>query len=930
MSDTRRTEIRRGPMALSAGSRLGPYEIVSAIGAGGMGEVYLARDATLNRDVALKVLPAAFMLDPDRLARFRREAQVLASLNHQNVGAIYGFEESSAEHALVLELVEGPTLADRIAQGPIPFDEALPIVRQICDALEAAHEQGVIHRDLKPANIKLRPDGTVKVLDFGLAKLTAPADTAPRLVSGSPTITTPAMTQLGMILGTAAYMSPEQAKGRPADKRSDVWAFGCVLYEMLTARRAFEGEDVSDTLANVLKGEPDWHALPPDTPPSIGRLVHQCLAKDRRHRVADIAVAQFVLSDLAGVATSSGGSGSVASDGRAGPIWRSAWPFAAAVLLTALLVGLAAWRLRPSSAPRRVARFSFARSQGQQATNITRHVVAVSPDGTQLVYLGNNRIFVRSLSEFDAHAIPGTEGDGIVTSPAFSPDGRSIAFHSQNSNAIRRVAVSGGAPVTICSAIAPFGMTWDASGIVAGQGAGGIIRCSPNGGAPERLAAVDEGELAHGPQMLLDGAALLFTIAKAADGPTRWNKARIVVQTMKSGARKTVVNGGTDARYLPTGHLVYALGGIVFAVGFDPARQEVTGGAVPVIEGVGRPAVATGVVQFATSATGTLLYVPGPVDAGATERVLAFADRTGTVTRLPVPPGPYVHVRASRNGARLAIGSDDAKDAIVSIQDLAGTSAMRRLTFGGQNRFPIWSPDNQRIAFQSDREGDLGIFSQRADGTGTVERLTKAQKGQAHLPESWAPDGRHLSFSVSEGSTFSLWMLSIADRKAMPYSHIESREPIGSVFSPDGRWLAYSLTPAGAVGGGLSPSRGVYIEPIPATGERYQIPKQQGLDFHPVWGPKGDELIYVQSAASGLLAAVSVTTQPGVVFGALASLPARVTAGRLSNESRAHDILPDGRFVGMVASTETDSADFSGQMRVVINWFEELEQRVPR
>jgi serine/threonine protein kinase len=922
---------------LTAGTRLGVYEVVHSLGAGGMGEVYRARDAKLNRDVALKVLPAAFMLDPDRLARFKREAQVLASLNHPNIGAIYGFEESATDQALVLELVDGPTLADRIAQGPVSLDEALPIARQICEAIEAAHDQGVIHRDLKPTNIKLRPDGTVKVLDFGLAKaLSADAGTGghagPSGMTQSPTITTPAMTQLGVILGTAAYMSPEQAKGRPADKRSDVWAFGCVLYEMLTGRRAFEGEDVADTLANVLKADPDWHSLPLDVPPSIRTLLQRCLAKDRRHRVADIAAAQFVLSDPANLAASAGARASVPVGARATPIWKSVLLVAGAVLLTTIIVALGASRLQPSSAPPRVARFTITRPQGQLPMNITRHIVALSPDGAQLAYIGNNRLFVRSLSEFDAHAIPGTEADGDITSPTFSPDGRSIAFHSQSSNAIRHVAVAGGAPVTICPAIPPFGMAWDSSGIVAGQGARGVIRCSPNGGAPEQLAAVDEGELAHGPQMLLDGAALLFAIAKAADGPTRWDKARIVVQTMKSGERKTVVNGGTDARYLRTGHLVYAVGGIVFAVGFDPARLEVMGGAVPVVEGVSRPAVATGVVQFATSSTGTMLYVPGPVGGGTTGRAVALADRAGTVTRLPIPPGPYVHVRASRDGARLAIGSDDGKDAIVSIQELAGTSAMRKLTFGGQNRFPIWSPDGQRIAFQSDREGDVAIFTQRADGNGPAERLTTAEKGAAHIPESWSPDGTRVSFSFVKDPIFSLWTVAIADRKATPFGGVESREPIGSVFSPDGRWIAYGSTPAGAVGGGISPSRGIYIQPVPATGARYQIPKQQGLDFHPVWGPKGNALFYVPSAASGLLAAVSVTTQPGVMFGPPASLPARVTGSVLSNQARAYDILPDGRFVGLVGATDTDASDaaFSGQMRVVLNWFEELKRRVPR
>ncbi|MEO6236910.1 MAG: hypothetical protein ABIQ52_07895 [Vicinamibacterales bacterium] len=440
--------------------------------------------------------------------------------------------------------------------------------------------------------------------------------------------------------------------------------------------------------------------------------------------------------------------------------------------------------------------------------------------------------------------------------------------------------------------------------------------------------------MAGEPQILLDGAALLFTVAKVADGATRSDKAQIVVLTMKSGVRKTVVSGATEPRYLPSGHLVYALGGIVFAVPFDPARQEVIGGAVPVIEGVGRLANLSGAAQFATSTTGTLLYVPGPADTATTERALALADRAGTVTRLPIAPGPYVHVRASRDGARLAIGSDDGKEATVSIQELSGRNAMWRLTFGGQNRFPIWSPDGQRVAFQSDREGDPGIFSQRADGNGPVERLTKAEKGEVRVPESWSPDGGHMSFSVLKDSRFSLWTLAIDDQKATPFGGVESREPIGSVFSPDGRWITYSSHPIAGIGntggGGLSPNRGVYLQPFPATGARYQIPKQQ-LDFHPVWGPKGAELFYVPTAASGVMAAVSVTTQPSVVFGARASLPARVTASRLSGETRAYDMLSDGRFIGLVAPSEPDSSTalLSGQMRVVLDWLEELKARVP-
>jgi serine/threonine-protein kinase len=921
-------------MTLTAGMRLGPYEIVCALGVGGMGEVYRAHDAKLKRDVALKILPEAFTLDPERLARFRREAQVLASLNHPNIGAIYGFEESDGGQALVLELVDGPTIADRIASGPIPIEEALPIARQICEALQAAHEQGVIHRDLKPANIKLRPDGTVKVLDFGLAKALGPAEAGHQRraeviggvrlqpdLTASPTITTPAMTQMGVILGTAAYMSPEQAKGQPADKRSDVWAFGCVLYEMLTGTRALEGEDIADTLANVRKMDPDWLALPPAVPPALRALIQRCLARDRRQRIADLSVAQFVLGDPAILAPSQG----AARTRR----WKSAVPVAAAVLLTAMLVGAGVWRLKPSGSTPPVARFSFTLPEGQQLSDGTRHSVAISPDGKLIAYVANNRLFLRFLSDFDARAIAGAEGTptAAVSAPAFSPDSRSIAFF-QTDGSVKRIAVNGGSAVTVCPAIPPLGITWDSSGIVVGQGARGILRCAPNGGTPEQIATMKEDEQAHGPQMLLDGAALLFTLAKVSDGPTRWDNAQIVVQTMSSGARKTLIAGGTDARYLPTGHLVYAVGGIVFAVPFDPVRQAVTGGAVPILEGVKRT---TGVAQFAISGTGSLLYVPGPTGTATNERALVLADRAGALTRLSVLPGPYTYVRASRDGARLAIVSDDGKEAIVSIQELAGASAIRRLTFAGQNRFPIWSPDGQRVAFQSDREGDLAIFSQRADGTGPVERLTKAQQGEAHVPESWSPDGGHLSFSVVRDAKYALWMLSTEDRKATPYGDVTSAQPIDSVFSPDGRWIAYSWAPVVAPNSGISPNRGVYIQPFPATGVRYQAPRQL-LDFHPVWGPQGNELFYVPGVAIGRIAVVSVTTQPGMTFGSPVTVPARFTAGRFMNEMRAYDILPDGRFISLVQASEPESSGqaATSQFRLVLNWFDELEARVPR
>ncbi len=577
-------------MALTPGARIGSYEVVAQIGVGGMGEVYRATDTNLGRPVAIKVLPEAFAQDAERLARFEREAKTLASLNHPNVAQIYGFEKWSGVHALVMELVEGPTLADRIAEGPIPIDDALSIGKQIADGLEAAHEQGIVHRDLKPANVKVRPDGAVKVLDFGLAKALEPADGMSMGASMSPTITTPAMTQIGIILGTAAYMSPEQAKGRPADRRSDIWAFGVVLYELLTGRRAFEGDDVSDTLASVLKSEPDWSVLPADVPPAIRTLMQRCLVKDRRHRVADIAVAQFVLAEASALVPA-GTSGSKEQDplhvqreveaavarARRELMWRRVIPVAALVMAT--MFGLGGWILRPTTRPPSVFRFSLSLPEGQTFTATGRRAIAISPDGRQLVYAAIRGLYVRSLSEFQPRVIPGSEAHQTLNSPVFSPDGAAVAFFSDGF--LKQLAVGGGAATTICPASAlPYGLAWDSSGLVFGQAGMGIFRCSANGGSPERVATVNEGEIAHGPQMLPGGEAMLFTVAKASDGSDRWERAQVVVQSLTSGTRKTLIEGGSDARYY-AGHLLYAFGGDVFAVRFDLAQLAVVGGRVP-------------------------------------------------------------------------------------------------------------------------------------------------------------------------------------------------------------------------------------------------------------------------------------------------------------------------------------------------------------
>jgi len=911
-------------MALAPGTRLGPYEVTAQLGVGGMGEVYRATDTNLKRQVAIKVLPEAVAADAERLARFQREAEVLASLNHPNIAGIYGLERADGQTALVMELVEGPTLADRIAQGAIPVDEALPVAKQIAEALEAAHDQGIIHRDLKPANIKLRPDGTVKVLDFGLAKAMEPASalraSAGQALSMSPTITTPAMTQAGFILGTAAYMSPEQAKGRPADRRSDVWAFGAVLYEMLVGRRAFAGEDVSDTMASVLKADTDWGALPPSVPPRVIAVIRRCLQRDPKQRVADVQDVRLALegafdtSPAGGTLTAQPAHATVSR-----PLWRRAIPFAATALIAAVVVGVAAWVTR-SPEPRLVIRAAHALPEGRAFRNVGRNGIAISPDGQRLVYNATGGLYLRTLDALHDRVIAGTE-EGLAN-PVFSPDGQAVAYW-QNGQ-LRRIAVAGGGSVVLAAASNPLGMSWGWNGTILYAQSDGIWQVADSGGEPKLLIKDEASEQLYNPQRLPNSDWVLFS----SYDTTAVGEARVEAASSTTGERRLLRAASGSGRYVSTGHLLYASEGVLYAVPFDPDRLEATGGPVSIVEGV-RMAFGVPSAWFDVSDTGSLLYAPGLARERGADFSIALADRAGTVTTVGSLRGPYAHTRVSRDGRRLAIDSDDGQEANVWVYELTGTSAIRRLTFGGRNRFPVWSPDGEQVAFQSDREGVPAIFVQRADGTGGVTRLTMPDDGDAHIPESWSPDGKYLSFSTLTGSTYSVWILSVEDGTTTRFGDAESADPTGSVFSPDGRWVAYHARPLGVENG--APDSGVFVEPFPATGTggRNQAPRVS-FDFQPTWSPTNMELFYVPTTASGQLASVRVTNESGLSFGNPDLLPFALTAGRLGGGTRAWDALPDGRFVGLVAGSGDEvSADRPGEVRLVINWFEELKRLVP-
>jgi eukaryotic-like serine/threonine-protein kinase len=891
-------------MPLSAGTRLAGYEILSALGAGGMGEVYRARDTKLDRTVAIKILPEAFAADTERIARFQREARTLAALNHPNIAHVHGLEESNGVSGLVMELVEGEDLAQRIGRGPIPVSEALPMARQIAEALEAAHEQGVIHRDLKPANIRVREDGTVKVLDFGLAKALDPTDGASPSSSQSPTITTPAQTRAGMILGTAAYMSPEQARGRVVDRRADIWAFGCVLYEMLTGQRAFAAQDVAETLARVIEREPDWAPLPATLPPAVRTYLKRCLQKDPRQRVQAIGDVRLALE---------GAFDTMAAPAGGSRRRRGVLVGAAAVVASGAIAAALAF-LAMRQPPPRVSRLQVATARSAAVSvGYNDRDLAITPDGSKLVYVGNNgtQIFVRPIDALAPVPVHTGSPLGLFT----SPDGQWIGFR-EGAGALKKVAVAGGpaATLAILDTSYPGGAAWGPDGhIILGteSAATGLQRVSASGGPVEVLTRPDpaQGEADHlWPEMLPDGRSVLFTITALTGG---LGAAQVAILDLQTGQRQVVLRGGTHAHYIPSGHLIFGQAGTVQAVAFDLARRQVSGTPVTVVPDV--VTSSNGGINVVVARDGALAYLSANAVAG-TPRALVWVDRQGQETPIGAPPRPYFLPALSPDGTRIAVFAND-EEGDLWLWDLNRTTFTRITTVPGRDVLQVWTPDSRRLIFSSERSGARSLFWQAADGTGAAERLLENSSTQ--YPMAVTPDGRQLIFTDESAETdIDLMILALdGSRQVTPLLQSRFIERNG-VLSPDGRWLAYEANDSGRFE--------IQVRPYPDVNSGLSVVSTGG-GTRPVWTRNGQELLYV--SPTGALMRVGVSRGPSWS----ATMPTVVVKeGYLTNPvwwGRSYDVSPDAQRFLMI---KEGSADVSATPIVVVqHWLDELKRLVP-
>ncbi len=917
-------------MTLPAGARLGPYEILSPLGAGGMGEVYRARDTRLGRDVAIKVLPEEFFEDKERRERFGREAKVLASLNHPGIAAIYSFEEDGGRHLLVMELVEGKDLAQRLITGPLPLEESLSIARQIAEALEAAHEKGVVHRDLKPANVKVTEEGKVKLLDFGLAKAFEgerdPSKGSGAGVTQSPTLTARA-TAAGIILGTAAYMSPEQARGKAVDKRTDIWAFGCVLYEMLTGKRAFEGETVSDTLAALLTKEPDWSVLPAGTPERVREILRKCLRRDARARLHDIADARLDLEELtaasASLASASGApaasqlpfeetaAGPYSTGGRSAPAVSARgsrkavylpWAVAAVLAAVAALLGFSATR-RGRFAGDSAVRLSVALPPGQAVVVQDLPNVALSRDGAQLAYVarkesGKTALYLRSLASFEARELPETEG---ALAPFFSPDGQWVGFLAGGK--LQKMPVSGGPPQLVCDTpVSDVGVgAWaDDGSILFPAMNGSLMRAAPSGGKCAEIVKPDaaRGEILE-PESLPGGKGILF----ASLGGFQASQAHVAVLDLKTGKSQVIISQGTNPRYVEPGYVVFGRSGAILAAPFDPRGLKLLGQPVPVVERV-MPDPASGIEQFAVARSGVLAYVAGV--RAAVKRRIVMADRKGAVTVVTPDANSYEDLSLSPDGREIAMTVEGTTWNIWSHHVDRGT--LTRLTFENDNRDPLWTPDGKRVVYTSLRGGLFGLYWRPVDGSGPEEQLLVGKNWL--FATSWTADGRFLAFSQQDPETgFDIWILPLGgDRKPYPFVRSPFREWFGE-FSPDGRWVAYESNESGR--------SEIFLRPFPGPGGKWQVSTEGGA--RPEWSRDGRELFYLENDR---LTRVAVETGHGPAIGR----PEPLFPCNCFDSGRYYEVTRDAKHFLLIQTAQPPSP--VTRIDVVLGWGGELGRQL--
>jgi len=870
-----------------------------------MGVVYRALDTVLGRRVAIKFLPGHCATDAARRARFEREAKLLASLEHRNIGRIYGLETAGDACFLILELIPGTTLASRLAHDPPEMDESLAISRQIAEALDAAHERGIVHRDLKPANVMITPEGEVKVLDFGLAKALQSDSSAN--IDELPTATIDS-TETGVVMGTAAYMSPEQARGQAADKRTDIWAFGCILYELLVRRRVFLGETTSDLLAAVLTQEPDWQVIPPSVPQHIVKLLKRCLQRDRRRRLRDIGDVRLELEEAP--------AGPSAPAETAERKSRRAVYALAGVIVGAALAIFATSFMRPTASALRVTRFVIPLGRDEIITPLGSSV-RLSSDGSQLAWAvsdseGRTQIYHRRLDDMKATALPGT-ASGYA--PFFSPDGGSLAFLHSGSRTFKKLALSGGAPSTVYPYDASSSPgAWATGGDVylIVQYPGNVIKVSPSGGAPKPVTTLDskKEEVTHTrPVLLPGGKAMLFVIG--GGGMDSYDDGRIAVQSLETGERKILVEGGMAPAYSPTGHIIYAHDGKLLAVPFDAKRLAVTGSPVPVVEGVFM-CVNTGSAHYSLAENGTLAYAPGVVLGGA--RQLVWVDRAGNKETLPTPARAYLHPRLSPDGKRLAVEVEGGPMHDFWSYDLA-RGVMSKVTTDGTSHWPVWTPDGARISFRRWTSNYFTMWWSPADRSAPPERLTDIGRGQS--PASWSPDGHVVAFTqVSPETGADVYVLDMAgDRKPRPL--VQTRFAEGSPkFSPDGHWIAYTSNESGR--------NEIYVQAYPGPGAKIQISVDGGTDA--VWRPNGGELYYrdgdkmmvVQVNTKGSFQA----SKPTLLWRGHYALGLGSQCGPPGTTSSNYDVTADGQRFLMIENDETAPA----QINVVLNWTEELKR----